>query len=81
MIRRILWITIIVVFMALPMLSYAQVIINYLGGVNIYYNNQSFTEVINITNNKLIIPIYQYCSQGGNVTINAYLDPPLSNEA
>ncbi len=68
---------IITAFMILPILSYAQVTINYMG-INIYYDNHTYTEMINITSNQLIIPMYQYCSQGGNVLFNAYLDP-LSN--
>ncbi len=71
------WIVIIAIFVILPILSYAQVTINYMG-INIYYGNQTYTETINITSNQLIIPIYQYCSQGGNALFSAYLDP-LSN--
>ncbi|MGC8606395.1 MAG: hypothetical protein ACP5GZ_03595 [Vulcanisaeta sp.] len=65
------------VFMVLPMLTYAQVTINYIN-MSIYYGNQSITNVINITSDQLVIPIYQYCSQESNVLFNAYLDP-LSN--
>ncbi len=63
--------------MVLPMLTYAQVTINYIN-MSIYYGNQSITNVINITSDQLVIPIYQYCSQESNVLFNAYLDP-LSN--
>ncbi len=69
--------TLLAVFMMLPTLTHAQVFINYIG-ININYNNKTLTQVMNITSNQLVIPIYQYCSQGGYVTINAYLDP-LSN--
>ncbi|WP_243678688.1 hypothetical protein [Vulcanisaeta distributa] len=74
MIRRAVWMVIIAIFTMLPILGYAQITINYIG-VSIYYSNQTYTETINVTNNQLVIPIYQYCSQGGNVLFSAYLDP------
>lgn len=76
-IKLLFWMTLLVVLMALPTLTYAQIFINYIG-INIDYNNQTLTQIMNITGNQLVIPIYQYCSQGGYVTVNTYLDP-LSN--
>ena len=73
MINRLIWIIAIAVFVMLPITGYAQVTINYLG-VSIRYGNQTYVEMVNVTSNQLVIPIYQYCAQG-NVLFSAYLDP------
>jgi len=73
-IERITWIMIIALLVMLPTLTHAQIVINYIS-ISIYSNNQTFTQLINITNNQLIIPIYQFCSGGGNMDFIAYLDP------
>ncbi|PVU71555.1 hypothetical protein DDW08_04215 [Vulcanisaeta sp. SCGC AB-777_J10] len=65
---------IIALLVMLPTLTHAQIVINYIS-ISIYSNNQTFTQLINITNNQLIIPIYQFCSGGGNMDFIAYLDP------
>ncbi len=71
-------ITLLMGVLLIPIIAHAQSYTINLVYVGITSQSQSFSRLINITSNTLLIPVYQYCGGPDTISISAYLDP-LSN--